>query len=70
MALPDGAPDAGLHVFDGSPLWRFREQHPMNVFGRVAAGFADDDPVALAEQWGLASFVTRESWSRCLAPLR
>jgi hypothetical protein len=47
MAFPDVLPDAVLHFFDRSASWSFREQSPMNVFGRVSAGFADDDPVAV-----------------------
>jgi len=47
MALLDVPSDAFLHLSDGSPPWCPREEHPMNVFGRMAACFADNDLIAI-----------------------
>src|ERR671914_2477143 len=47
MALLDVPPDSVLHLLDGSPFWCLREQHPMNIFGRIAARLPDDNPVTI-----------------------
>src|SRR5438552_605056 len=47
MALLDVHPDSVPQLFEASPFWRLREQHPMNVQRRIAACLADDDAVAI-----------------------